>query len=78
MCPCLSEKYSNAKTKPPCVPMGRGRGGGAVQGGIEITEYIGTCFHSVVVVVLTLTHNSMQSVDAGQAPITLEWKKYLK
>ena len=32
----------------------------------------------VVVVVLTLTHNSMQSVVAGQAPITLEWKKYLK
>ena len=32
----------------------------------------------VFVVVLTLTHNSMQSVVAGQAPITLEWKKYLK
>ena len=31
----------------------------------------------VVVVVLTLTHNTMQSVVAGQAPITLEWKKYL-
>ena len=30
----------------------------------------------VVVVVLTLTHrhNTMQSVVAGQAPITLEWK----
>ena len=28
-------------------------------------------------VVLTLTHNTMQSVVAGQAPITLEWKKYL-
>ena len=34
----------------------------------------------VVVVVLTLTqlHNTMPSVVAGQAPITLEWKKYLK
>ena len=33
----------------------------------------------VVVVVLTLTHchNTMQSVVAGQAPITMEWKKYL-
>ena len=30
-----------------------------------------------VVVVLTLTHNTMQSVVAGQVPITLEWKKYL-
>ena len=30
-----------------------------------------------IVVVLTLTHNTMQSVVAGQAPITLEWKKYL-
>ena len=30
----------------------------------------------VVVVVLTLTHNPIQSVVAGQAPITLEWKKY--
>ena len=27
--------------------------------------------------VLTLTHNTMQSVVAGQAQITLEWKKYL-
>ena len=35
-------------------------------------------FVVVVVVVLTLTHNTMQSVVAGQAPITLEWKKYLK
>ena len=33
---------------------------------------------TIVVVVLTLTHNTMQSVVAGQAPITLEWKKYLK
>ena len=34
---------------------------------------------NVVVVVLTLTlrHNAMQSVVAGQAPKTLEWKKYL-
>ena len=34
----------------------------------------------VVVVVLTLTqlHNTMPSVVAGQAPITLEWKKYVK
>ena len=32
----------------------------------------------VVFVVLTLTHNTMQSVVAGQAPITLEWKKYLE
>ena len=32
----------------------------------------------VVAVVLTLTHNTMQSVVAGQALITLEWKKYLK
>ena len=31
----------------------------------------------IVVVVLTLTHNTMQSVAAGQAPNTLEWKKYL-
>ena len=31
----------------------------------------------VVVVVLTLTHKTMQSVVAGQAPVTLEWKKYL-
>ena len=33
----------------------------------------------VVVVVLTLTqrHNTVQSVVAGHAPITLEWKKYL-
>ena len=31
----------------------------------------------VIVVVPTLTHNTMQSVVAGQAPITLEWKKYL-
>ena len=31
----------------------------------------------VVVVVLTLTHNTIQSVVAGQAPITLEWTKYL-
>ena len=31
----------------------------------------------VAVVVLTLTHNTMPSVVAGQAPITLEWKKYL-
>ena len=33
----------------------------------------------VVVVVLTVTHrhNTMQSVAAGQAPVTLEWKKYL-
>ena len=30
-----------------------------------------------VVVVLTLTHNTMKSVVAAQAPITLEWKKYL-
>ena len=29
------------------------------------------------VVVLSLTHNIMQSVVAGQAPKTLEWKKYL-
>ena len=34
------------------------------------------CTDYVVVVVLTLTHrhNTMQSVVAGQAPITLEWK----
>ena len=34
----------------------------------------------IVVVVLTLTHrhnNTKQSVVAGQAPITLEWKEYL-
>ena len=33
----------------------------------------------VVAVVLTLTHrhSTMQSVVAGQASITLEWKKYL-
>ena len=31
-----------------------------------------------VVVVLTLTHNTMQSAVAGQAPITLEWKKYVR
>ena len=33
----------------------------------------------VAVVVLTLTHrhNTMQSVVTGQAPTTLEWKKYL-
>ena len=32
-----------------------------------------------IVVVLTLTHrhNTMQSVVAGKAPITLEWEKYL-
>ena len=29
-----------------------------------------------VVVVLTLTHNTMQSVVAGQAPLTHGWKKY--
>ena len=32
---------------------------------------------NVVVVGLTLTHNTMQSLVVGQAPITLEWKKYL-
>ena len=31
----------------------------------------------IVVVVITLTHNTMQSVVAGHAPITLGWKKYL-
>ena len=31
----------------------------------------------VVVVVLTLIHNTMPFVVAGQAPKTLEWKKYL-
>ena len=30
-----------------------------------------------VVVVLTLTHNTMQAVVAAQAPTTLEWKKHL-
>ena len=35
--------------------------------------------HGVKVVVLTLTLNTMRSVVAGQAPITLGWwKKYLK
>ena len=32
---------------------------------------------TATVVVLTLAHSTMQSVVAGQAPITLEWKKYL-
>ena len=31
----------------------------------------------VVVLALTHRHNAMQSVVAEQAPITLEWKKYL-
>ena len=35
--------------------------------------------YQVFVVVLTLTHRhyTMQSMVAGQAPITLEWEKYL-
>ena len=47
--------------------------------GIKLSVYDYCCSTNtfVVVVVLTLTHNSMQSVVAGQAPITLEWKKYL-
>ena len=31
----------------------------------------------VVVLILTHRHDTMQSVIAGQAPTTLEWKKYL-
>ena len=43
------------------------------------TPSIRHCVYFVVVrvVVLTLTHNTMQYVVAGQAPITLEWKKYV-
>ena len=41
------------------------------------TSYVYIVVVVVVVVVLTSTHNTMQSVVAGQAPITLEWKKYL-
>ena len=32
---------------------------------------------AIVVLTLTHRHNTIQSVVAGQAPITLEWKKYL-
>ena len=45
---------------------------------IEYARERRTRYQVVVVVVLILTHNTMQSVVAGQAPITLEWKKYLK
>ena len=48
-----------------------------VQGHVQYQVYIQYQVY-VVVVVLTLTHNSMQSVVVGQAPITLEWKEYLK
>ena len=36
-----------------------------------------SCCLFVVVITLTHRHNTMQSVVAGQAPTTLEWKKYL-
>ena len=37
----------------------------------------GTVYIVAVVLTLTHPHNTMQSVVAGQAPITLEWKKCL-
>ena len=36
-----------------------------------------TSVRAVVVLTTTYRRNTMQSVVAGQAPITLKWKKYL-